>query len=190
MLTGASINPWVMGIPCKNEMDNYHKHQLLCVSVPREASKKQPLPYLLDDFDERPILPIFKSHYECQRFKRNVLNRYRVNDAPWVIVEHESYGTENDDFTSLHIRQETLLFKTCDEKKNTMRPIPFDMSNQDIIIDCAMQAYMGYFVVEEVDMCPVDNVLSIQGILVNAVYDELDDNAHVEYMKAALEQAL
>ena len=176
-MNSGLINPWILSKLHPN--NNYYNHRLFCLSVARKHTHSNL--YLFDNFDEQPLLPIFKSRSECERFNSTILNHYIINQNTWKHFQENELSLERCEYVSMH---HTLIPNDNNNVDNTTntRLIPFDLSNSDVIMDLALQTFMTFFIIDQFEFNHSDLVLSLHGIVIEPSFDLVPNDSHVKHM--------
>lgn len=172
-----AIRPYVLCVPDEN--------RFLCFPVTphQQGANKKRLP-LFESFDTRPILPIFQSESDCVRFRSDVMSKYHTHLSDWELF----HTSEEKNYTPVYV--ENALIPHANPKNIAFhsRPTPFDFADEDLIVYMSLQACMGFLVVKAFN---VDNhILSINGLLVESSYHDVDPEQHNRYLCENLENLL
>jgi len=187
------INPWVLCVPDSKNMD-YFRHKFLALSVPNCNQKathfEKTSLELFDSFEERHFIPIFTSKKDCFSFRDDILiqqNNILYDD--WRIEDSSELSTN---CISVQFKRDcSSSEEALDNNRPThILPVPFDLTNQDVILTMSLQSYMGFFVVNQFNMSNDNTLLTLQGVVVDSSYESISNEEHLQYMTQILEEYL
>lgn len=183
------INPWVLCIT--GESIDYYKHKFMCFPVSRtqNVAMKPSVPSpLFESFETRPVLPIFPSESECVRFRNQVMRKYVPHTSEWNMYGSFSDTRTLPDLCSAVYVENVLRDEVPQSVAFDSKPVPFDFSNEDIILSMALQSQMGFFVVDSFDI--TNGILSMHGVITESSYENVSSDEHLEYMHGVLNQLI
>lgn len=180
------VTQWVLSIH-QDGTKHPDKRRFMCFPVrSRNRSPTKPLP-LFESFETRPVLPIFPSKSECLRFRDEVVCHYHSHMTEWEMYFPIDDRALPDRCRSVYV--ENALRNRSQPKNDTFQshPVPFDFSNDEdnIVVTMSLRSHMGFFVVHSFDVC--DQILSMNGVLVDSSYDNVSSEEHVRYLCDNLE---